>query len=52
VKMLERLSITTQRQSASGDDLAGLVWTPLQTIDAFGVISDAQNMSGIEDAWH
>jgi len=30
--------------------LAGLVWTPLQTIDAFGVVSDAQNIGGVDGA--
>jgi hypothetical protein len=47
VKMLERLSISAVRKSAGGDDMIGLTWTPLRVIDGFGVISDAENMSGV-----
>jgi hypothetical protein len=47
VKMLERLSISTVRQSGDAD-LAGLFWTPLRVIDAFGVIEDAQNLEGVD----
>jgi hypothetical protein len=47
VKMLERLSISTVRHADDGD-LAGLVWTPVQVIDAFGVIQDAENLGGVE----
>ncbi len=49
VKMLERLSISTVRRAGDAD-LDGLVWTPLRVIDGFGVISDAQNLSGVEGA--
>ena len=46
VKMLERLSISTVRHADDGD-LAGLVWTPLRVIDAFGVVQDVENLAGV-----
>ena len=46
VKMLERLSISTVRRADDGD-LAGLVWTPLKVIDAFGVVQDVENLAGV-----
>lgn len=49
VKMLQRLSISTVRQS-DGGDLDGLIWTPVQVVDGFGVIRDAQDLSGVEGA--
>ncbi len=47
VQMLERLSISTVRRADDGD-LAGLVWAPLNVIDAFGVIEDAADIGGVE----
>tara|TARA_R110002096_G_scaffold414611_1_gene615794 strand:+ start:26452 stop:29163 length:2712 start_codon:yes stop_codon:yes gene_type:complete len=49
VQMLDRLSISTARQSVAGE-LDGLTWTPLQVMDGFGNISDAQDLGGVEGA--
>jgi hypothetical protein len=47
VKMLNRLSISTARQSDVGA-LDGLTWAPIQVIDALGVIRDAQDLGGVD----
>lgn len=48
VKMLERLSVSSGRNSTDGGDLIGLTWTPLRVMDGFGSISDAENMTGVK----
>ncbi|WP_435163948.1 DUF4159 domain-containing protein [Falsirhodobacter sp. 1013] len=46
VQMLERLAITGGNPSEAVD-LAGQVWTPDRVMDAFGLLTDAGQMSGL-----
>lgn len=47
VQMLERLAISTRPAEIAAEDLIGTTWVPEETLDAFGVVRDAGNLSGI-----
>ena len=47
VQMLERLAISSSASSPEAADLEGTVWTPLQVMDGFGVLSDAGTLPGV-----
>lgn len=48
VQMLERLAVSTKPEQPEASDLAGQVWTPQVTLDAYGHASDAGEMPGVE----
>jgi len=48
VQMLERLAVSTSGKMEDIQDLAGLIWRPEETIDAFGVIRESSGQSGVE----
>ncbi|MBL4750061.1 MAG: DUF4159 domain-containing protein, partial [Amylibacter sp.] len=50
VQMLERLAISTTGHLEDIEDLEGLIWKPEMVMDAFGVIRDVSDRSGVEGA--
>ncbi|MEH6360754.1 MAG: DUF4159 domain-containing protein [Amylibacter sp.] len=50
VQMLERLAVSTAGNLEDIQDLEGLIWKPEEMIDAFGIIRDVSDRSGIEGA--
>ncbi len=46
VDMLSRLSISAGGGAAAVEDLAGQVWTPVQVLDGFGNLFDAEDIPG------
>ncbi len=48
VQMLERLAVSTKPEQPEAADLAGQVWTPQVTLDAYGNAADAGEMPGVE----
>ncbi len=48
VSMLERLSVSTRRAMADPADLAGTTWSAEMTLDGFGQLHDATNLSGVD----
>ncbi len=50
VQMLERLAISTAGNLDAIEDLEGLIWRPEEMIDAFGIIRDVSDRSGVEGA--
>lgn len=48
VQMLERLAVSTSGNLEDIQDLAGLIWKPEAIIDAFGLIREATDISGVE----
>ena len=50
VQMLERLAISTAGNLDAIEDLEGLIWKPEEMIDAFGIIRDISDRSGVEGA--
>ncbi len=50
VQMLERLAVSTRPATPGAEDLAEQVWVPEVVLDAYGVPSDAGEMSGVEGA--
>jgi hypothetical protein len=50
VQMLERLAISTAGNLDAIEDLEGLIWKPEEIIDAFGIIRDVSDRSGVEGA--
>ncbi|WP_394199400.1 DUF4159 domain-containing protein [Litoreibacter albidus] len=47
VQMLERLAISTRPATIAAEDLIGTTWVPEETLDAFGVVSDAGDLAGV-----
>merc|ERR1711969_230176 len=45
--MLERLAVSSHTNMPEAADLEGTVWTPLQTMDGFGTLSDASTLPGV-----
>jgi len=50
VQMLERLAVSTAGNLEDIQDLEGLIWKPEEIIDAFGIIRDVSDRSGVEGA--
>jgi len=50
VQMLERLAVSTAGNLEDIQDLEGLIWKPEEMIDAFGIIRDVSDRSGVEGA--
>ncbi|MGH1368185.1 MAG: DUF4159 domain-containing protein [Maritimibacter sp.] len=50
VQMLERLAVSTTGGSFARTDLVGTAWSPVQVMDGFGALSDAQGRGSIEGA--
>jgi len=50
VQMLERLAVSTRRAALEPEDLAGQVWVPEVVLDAFGALTDAGEMPGVDGA--
>ena len=48
VQMLERLAVSTKPVLPEAEDLAGQVWVPEVLLDAFGQLSDAGEVAGVE----
>ena len=48
VQMLERLAVSTKPAAPETADLAGQTWVPEVVLDAFGQISDAGDLPGVE----
>ncbi len=48
VQMLERLAVSTAGNLEDIQDLGGLIWKPEEMIDAFGIIRDVSDRSGVE----
>ena len=47
VRMLERLSVARSTTSLDQEEMVGTLWKPLKTLDAFGQLQDAQNLSSV-----
>ncbi|KAA2315645.1 DUF4159 domain-containing protein [Pseudooceanicola sediminis] len=50
VQMMERLSVSSITATPDPGDLEGSVWQPLRVIDAFGTISNAGTLPGVDGA--
>ncbi|MDN5786057.1 DUF4159 domain-containing protein [Pseudorhodobacter sp.] len=50
VQMLERLAVSSRPTAPDAKDLAGQVWVPQVSLDAFGVMGDAGDVAGVEGA--
>lgn len=50
VQMLERLAISARAAALEESELLGLTWTPVEYLDAFGVLRDAQTLQGVVGA--
>ncbi|MDP3263515.1 MAG: DUF4159 domain-containing protein [Tabrizicola sp.] len=50
VSMLERLAVSTRPATPEAADLAGQVWVPEVVLDAYGQLSDAGEVAGVEGA--
>ncbi|WP_333683525.1 DUF4159 domain-containing protein [Pontibaca methylaminivorans] len=50
VEMLDRLAISAGGAAPGPDDLAGTVWQPLQVMDGFGMLSEADTLPGVDGA--
>lgn len=50
VQMLERLAIQTSSANETADDLSGTFWQPVQVLDAFGTLENADTLPGVEGA--
>jgi len=48
VQMLERLAVSSAGNLEDIQDLEGLIWKPEEVIDAFGIIRDVSDRSGVE----
>jgi hypothetical protein len=48
VQMLERLAVSTKPAAPEAADLAGQTWVPEVVLDAYGQISDAGELPGVE----
>ena len=48
VQMLERLAVSTKPALPEAEDLAGQVWVPEVVLDAYGQLSDAGEVAGVE----
>ncbi|NUB44296.1 DUF4159 domain-containing protein [Fertoebacter nigrum] len=48
VQMLERLAVSTRTAALDEADLAGQIWAPQVVLDAFGLLSDAGDMPGVD----
>ena len=48
VQMLERLAVSTKPALPEAADLAGQVWVPEVVLDAYGQLSDAGDVAGVE----
>lgn len=48
VQMMERLAISAPSDLRSDLQLAGTVWTPVQTLNGFGALSKAQSLAGVD----
>ncbi|AHD07867.1 DUF4159 domain-containing protein [Phaeobacter gallaeciensis] len=47
VQMMERLAISSGSKPAEAVDLDGTTWAPLQVLDGFGALSDADALPGV-----
>ncbi|MCV2892424.1 DUF4159 domain-containing protein [Lentibacter sp. XHP0401] len=47
VRMLERLSVAASSASLDMGELEGTIWNPVKTLDGFGRLKDAKNLSGV-----
>jgi len=50
VEMLERLAISSANPNPNVEDLEGTIWTPEVVMDAFGEMSDAGALPGVDGA--
>ena len=50
VQMLERLAVSTKPALPEAADLAGQIWVPEVVLDAYGQLSDAGEVAGVEGA--
>ena len=48
VEMLERLAVSTAAKPPRANELEGTVWTPINVLDGFGRLSEADNLSGVD----
>ena len=48
VEMLERLAVSSAAKAPTAEDLEGTTWTPVQVLDAYGVLSDASALPGVD----
>ncbi|MFS4581425.1 DUF4159 domain-containing protein [Phaeobacter sp. C3_T13_0] len=47
VQMMERLAVSSGSKPAEATDLEGTTWAPLQVLDGFGGLSDADALPGV-----
>ncbi|MEK0164331.1 DUF4159 domain-containing protein [Phaeobacter sp. JH20_02] len=47
VQMMERLAVSSGAKPAEATDLEGTTWAPLQVLDGFGDLSDADALPGV-----
>ncbi len=50
VEMLERLAVLSAMAAPDAEILAGTTWQPVQVLDAFGRISNAATLAGVDGA--
>jgi hypothetical protein len=50
VQMMERLSVSSATATPDPGDLEGSIWQPQRIVDAFGTISNAGTLSGVDGA--
>lgn len=50
VQMMERLSVSSVTATPDPVDLEGSIWQPLRVLDAFGTISNAGTLPGVDGA--
>ncbi|SMO80752.1 DUF4159 domain-containing protein [Ruegeria faecimaris] len=48
VEMLDRLAVASAAKSREESQLQGTTWEPLQVMDGFGGLSDADNLAGVD----
>jgi hypothetical protein len=48
VEMLERLAVSSASKSPDAAELGGTTWTPVQVLDGFGDLINAENLPGVE----
>ncbi|MCB1340374.1 MAG: DUF4159 domain-containing protein, partial [Pseudooceanicola sp.] len=48
VQMLERLAVSSSAKQPGAAELEGTTWTPVHVMDAFGTLSDASTLPGVE----
>ncbi|GGH28236.1 N-terminal double-transmembrane domain-containing protein [Cribrihabitans marinus] len=50
VEMLERLAVSSMAKAPDAADLEGTTWTPVQVLDAYGRLSEAETLPGVDGA--